>query len=247
MEPVEYKKPRGLLGKLCDEVATYSPNPISEIERIAKQALSGGVITHREYTILQAEFPFLGYRRKTSEEIGNDFEPKLKKESVGKIRRRAYSKLQQHLTEREYSTKLDIKEDVTEIIVPMLTVYEVSDLLNAHPNTVRRLSNKGHLTTYIISTRGDRRYIIEDIEDLLNLERGSIKDLYIDQAITVSNSSMLTLKQVSVWLHVYPGIVRKYSNEGVLRACRIKPGGHRRFIKKDIDEFLESRRFPKSK
>ncbi|MFC1866173.1 helix-turn-helix domain-containing protein [Chloroflexota bacterium] len=49
----------------------------------------------------------------------------------------------------------------------MLTVGQVARLLHMHPNTVRRWSNKGVLKSYRICKRGDRRFIKEDVSQLL--------------------------------------------------------------------------------
>ena len=47
--------------------------------------------------------------------------------------------------------------------VNLLTVGQVVKILHIHPSTVRRWSNKGILTAYRISKRGDRRYKNEDV------------------------------------------------------------------------------------
>jgi len=54
-----------------------------------------------------------------------------------------------------------------EMTPSMLTVREVSRLLNIHTNTVRRWGDRGILRAYRITNRGDRRFKREDIEDLL--------------------------------------------------------------------------------
>lgn len=51
----------------------------------------------------------------------------------------------------------------------MLTVTDVAHLLGIHINTVRRWSNQGILGTYRISSRGDRRFRREDIDNFLEL------------------------------------------------------------------------------
>lgn len=60
-------------------------------------------------------------------------------------------------------------------ISPMLTVREVARLLNIHSNTVRRWSDRGIITAYRITHRGDRRFRREDIAHFLaelNTNRG---------------------------------------------------------------------------
>ncbi len=52
-------------------------------------------------------------------------------------------------------------------ISPMLTANQVARLLNVHINTVRRWTNCGILRTYRIGSRGDRRFQLVDVTDLL--------------------------------------------------------------------------------
>jgi excisionase family DNA binding protein len=49
----------------------------------------------------------------------------------------------------------------------MLTITEVSRLLHVHPNTLRRWSEEGLIRAYRIGLRGDRRFKLEDITELL--------------------------------------------------------------------------------
>jgi excisionase family DNA binding protein len=51
---------------------------------------------------------------------------------------------------------------------PMLTVREVARLLHIHSNTVRRWADQGLIKSYRITTRGDRRFRKEDINDFLS-------------------------------------------------------------------------------
>jgi hypothetical protein len=55
----------------------------------------------------------------------------------------------------------------------LLTVHDVSRILNIHENTVRRWSNQGLLKPIRLGPRGDRRYKLQDISDyLLSLRSG---------------------------------------------------------------------------
>jgi len=47
-----------------------------------------------------------------------------------------------------------------------LTTQDVANLLNIHPNTVRRWANNGTLKAYRIGSRGDRRFKRKDIDGI---------------------------------------------------------------------------------
>jgi excisionase family DNA binding protein len=46
---------------------------------------------------------------------------------------------------------------------PFLTVGEASEFLHVHTNTLRRWSDAGLLVSYRICSRGDRRFLREDL------------------------------------------------------------------------------------
>lgn len=50
----------------------------------------------------------------------------------------------------------------------MLTMKQVCELLNVHPNTLRNWDNNGVLKAIRFGTRKDRRYRREDILKLIN-------------------------------------------------------------------------------
>ena len=49
---------------------------------------------------------------------------------------------------------------------------------------------------------------------------------------------MLTLREVAGLLRVHPNTLRRWSNEGRIRAHRISPRGDRRFKREEIARFL---------
>lgn len=50
----------------------------------------------------------------------------------------------------------------------LLTLKQAAELLNCHPNTLRAWDKSGYLKAVRIGSRGDRRYLKEDIEKLIN-------------------------------------------------------------------------------
>ncbi len=49
----------------------------------------------------------------------------------------------------------------------LLKIKEVAEMLGVNPETLRRWDRSGRLKATIVSTRGDRRYKKEDIEEFL--------------------------------------------------------------------------------
>ncbi len=49
----------------------------------------------------------------------------------------------------------------------LLTLKEVSDMLRAHPNSIRRWSDTGLLPAMRIGERGDLRFRLQDVERFL--------------------------------------------------------------------------------
>jgi excisionase family DNA binding protein len=50
---------------------------------------------------------------------------------------------------------------------PLLTASEVAAMLHLHVNTVKRLGDRGELPFYRVSSRGDRRFRLEDVMEFL--------------------------------------------------------------------------------
>jgi len=56
-------------------------------------------------------------------------------------------------------------------LLEILTMKQVCELLNVHPNTLRNWDNKGVLKAIRFGTRKDRRYRKEDILKLINYKK----------------------------------------------------------------------------
>ena len=50
---------------------------------------------------------------------------------------------------------------------------------------------------------------------------------------------MMTVSEVSSTLHVHPNTLRRWAHKGIIRSFRITPRGDRRFMFRDIDQFLQ--------
>jgi len=55
---------------------------------------------------------------------------------------------------------------------------------------------------------------------------------------SASGNTMLTVREVSQLLHVHSNTLRRWSDQGVLKAYRIGPRGDRRFKPEDIAVLL---------
>ena len=62
-----------------------------------------------------------------------------------------------------------------------------------------------------------------------------------DKDMSVNNQSrnMLTVGEASELLFVHPNTLKRWCDEGLIKAYRITPRGDRRFYKQDILQFLE--------
>ena len=49
----------------------------------------------------------------------------------------------------------------------LLKTKDVAEILNAHPNTIRRWSKQGKIEAYRIGSRGDRRFRQSDIDSFI--------------------------------------------------------------------------------
>lgn len=63
----------------------------------------------------------------------------------------------------------------------------------------------------------------------------SLKNALLDKEL----NRMLTITEAAELLGVSSTSLRKYSNEGKIKAYRVGSGKHRRFRKRDVLEYLE--------
>ena len=56
----------------------------------------------------------------------------------------------------------------TESAIRILTVKEVAELLRVHPQTVRRWADSGELKYYQFSSKGRRRFMLQDVMEFLD-------------------------------------------------------------------------------
>lgn len=70
-----------------------------------------------------------------------------------------------------------------------------------------------------------------------------------DMANNKQMSTMLTVREVSRLLHVHSNTLRRWSDQGIIKAYRIGPRGDRRFRPEDIAVLLlqESKNLPPDK
>jgi excisionase family DNA binding protein len=59
----------------------------------------------------------------------------------------------------------------SEKLPQLLTLQEACDILNVHPNTLRKWDNEGKLKAIRFGSRGDRRYKKEDILAFIEKKR----------------------------------------------------------------------------
>jgi excisionase family DNA binding protein len=64
------------------------------------------------------------------------------------------------------------------------------------------------------------------------------KDMGKDMGNGEHMSDMLTVREVARMFHVHPNTLRRWSNNGRIRAYRITPRGDRRYKREEIAHFL---------
>ena len=68
--------------------------------------------------------------------------------------------------------------------------------------------------------------------------RLDIVEIGEDMAIGSKMDNLLTVREVAEILHVHPNTLRRWADKGVIGSLRITPRGDRRFMYRDIEQFL---------
>jgi len=85
---------------------------------------------------------------------------------------------------------LNVKDDVISL-KGMITVSQVARILGVHANTVRNWSDRGMLKTYRLGDRRDRRFRLEDVNQLLVLEPAYLQEPGREQQRQLKQSRVL--------------------------------------------------------
>jgi excisionase family DNA binding protein len=62
--------------------------------------------------------------------------------------------------------------------------------------------------------------------------------------IDILMDKMLTIAEVSRILHVHPNTLRRWADKGVIKSYCITPRGDRRFVARDVKEFIARMKTP---
>jgi len=73
----------------------------------------------------------------------------------------------------------------------MIAVSQVARILGVHPNTVRNWSDRGILKTYRLGDRRDRRFRLEDVNQLLIVEQAYLQEQARGQQQLLKQSRIL--------------------------------------------------------
>ena len=103
-------RPRGSIGDLFDKVSAKSDDPLSDIEKIAQQALNDNSINEGLYFVLQHRLPFSGYERKPLHEVGRMLNG-ISVERVRQKERQLFRELIEYLP-KEKEEEIGVNSDI---------------------------------------------------------------------------------------------------------------------------------------
>ena len=84
-----------------------------------------------------------------------------------------------------------------------------------------------HLALYIVKARNSSER-----------QEGTTQRGWVEMVNASLMSDMLTIREVSRMLHVHPNTLRRWSDQGKIRAYRIAARGDRRFLRQDVAHFI---------
>ena len=103
------------------------------------------------------------------------------------------------------------------------------------------------------SNNGEKQISYAEIACILGISRERVRQIANKQRlnrqskVTISSKineaanhmdTMLTTREVAQLINVHINTVRRWSNQGILRAYHVGPRGDRRFKRRDIEKFL---------
>lgn len=162
---------------------------------------------------------------------------KMKKDVKSHLEEKIHSTLLDRYSDASEKQDISITESYTEFY--KIGLGEVAKLLHVHPNTLRRWSIIGLIEYQRRGSRGDRIYLPEYINRLLEekvypvLDRESSVTL-VEAYFNIYKAYMVKIKDAAKLLHVHTNTLRRWSNKGIIRSYRFGLSGERRFKFADV-------------
>jgi excisionase family DNA binding protein len=119
----------------------------------------------------------------------------------------------------------------------------ITTCINYNEDSLKKIGDKFYGTNYPlkIARLGDFRYLVWELKSVIVLNRKfQIASERKRSMVHYSNDidPMLTTSEVAHILSVHINTVRRWSNQGILKAYRIGSRGDRRFRREDIASFF---------
>ncbi len=90
----------------------------------------------------------------------------------------------------------------------------------------------------LVSSYGTKKELLKELEDVRK-RIAKIEEAERGKRVRLSSKRMLTVGQAAGFLGVHANTVRRYTQMGELRHCVIGTGRHRRFLREDLEHFLQ--------
>lgn len=101
-----------------------------------------------------------------------------------------------------------------------LITSEAAEILDVHPNTIRRRGKKGILPSTLYQ-KGRRTYTLRNLNEYLEKPK---------QELTISEAAEI--------LHIHPDTLKRWSNPNINIIPEQQSSGYRKYRRDDLDEYL---------